>query len=245
MKFLSLKQQKLIASLHRKKFRKKHGLFLIEGLKPVESVLHSKSEEIVYLVLTEKYAEEFSEFAGEKFIVLPEKLKKISTLENPEGVLAVANIFAYPNILEKKKLLFLYRVKDPGNLGTVLRIANWFGLGGVVTVGESVDFFNPKVVRASMGSLFNIPFANISESEMRDFLQAHSTRIVLADIQGQDLYKTDLSPYDYLFFGSESHGFSGMNVAGVRKITIPKFGKNTDSLNLAASVSVFAYTWRK
>ncbi len=245
MQKLSKNRLKLIASLKHKKFRRKHSLFLAEGEKPVEVALKSKSGHISCLVFTEKFSRKFRDFQGEKFVVNEEQFRKISTQENPEGVLAVMRFFRFPGLFRRKKLVFLIEINDPGNLGTILRIADWFSLGGVISVGNSVDFFNPKTVRASMGSLFNVPFGNISLAEAENFLKKNLCQTALADVQGENLYQSSIREINYLFFGSESHGFSSIDVAGARKITIPKFGKNIDSLNLATSLSVFAYEWKR
>ena len=179
---LSKNHIKLITSLSQKKYRQKHKLFVVEGVKVVQEFLNSSYElEIVFSTDTD-----FS--STNKFIeVTDQELKKISSLKNPNKVLAIFKIPNQINPITGGLILALDSINDPGNLGTIIRLCDWFGIEQLVCSNETVDCFNSKVVQASMGSLTRVA---VSYLDLKKYLQNALAPIFLADIDGLNVYKT-------------------------------------------------------
>ena len=193
---LSKNYIKLITSLSQKKYRLKHKLFVVEGVKVVHEFLNSSYElEIVFSTDTD-----FS--STDKFIeVTDQELKKISSLKNPNKVLAIFKIPNQINPITDGLILALDSINDPGNLGTIIRLCDWFGIEQLVCSNETVDCFNSKVVQASMGSLTRVA---ISYLDLKKYLQNASVPIFIADMDGLNVYKTKLPDSAVLVLGNEA-----------------------------------------
>jgi TrmH family RNA methyltransferase len=237
---LSKNHIKLITSLSQKKYRQKHQLFIVEGVKVVQEFL-SSSYELEILFSTEN---DFS-FTNKFIKVSDQELKKISGLKNPNKVLA---IFKIPNQINPKTddlVLALDNINDPGNLGTIIRLCDWFGIEQLVCSNETVDCFNSKVVQASMGSLTRVA---ISYLDLKKYLQNVSVPIFIADMDGLNVYKTKLPDSAVLVLGNEANGISDdIKQLVTTKITIPRYGafQQTESLNVATASAILLSEFRR
>ena len=237
---LSKNHIKLITSLSQKKYRQKHKLFVVEGVKVVQEFLNSSYElDIVFSSDTN-----FS--STNKFIkVTDQELKKISSLKNPNKVLAIFKIPNQINPIMGGLILVLDSINDPGNLGTIIRLCDWFGIEQLVCSNETVDYFNSKVVQASMGSLTRVA---VSYLDLKKYLQNALAPIFLADIDGLNVYKTKLPDSAVLVLGNEANGISDeIKQLVTTKITIPRFGaiQQTESLNVATASAILLSEFRR
>ena len=237
---LTKNQIKLITSLKQKKFRIQHQLFVVEGVKVVQEFLNSSYElDIVFSSDTD-----FS--STDKFIeVTDQELKKISSLKNPNKVLAIFKIPNQINPIMGGLILALDSINDPGNLGTIIRLCDWFGIEQLVCSNETVDCFNSKVVQASMGSLTRVA---VSYLDLKKYLQNASVPIFVADMDGLDVYKTKLPDSAVLVLGNEANGISDeIKQLVTTKITIPRYGafQQTESLNVATASAILLSEFRR
>jgi TrmH family RNA methyltransferase len=237
---LSKNHIKLITSLSQKKYRQKHKLFVVEGVKVVQEFLNSSYElDIVFSSDTN-----FS--STNKFIeVTDQELKKISSLKNPNKVLAIFKIPNQINPIMGGLILALDSINDPGNLGTIIRLCDWFGIEQLVCSNETVDCFNSKVVQASMGSLTRVA---VSYLDLKKYLQNASVPIFVADMDGLDVYKTKLPDSAVLVLGNEANGISDeIKQLVTTKITIPRYGafQQTESLNVATASAILLSEFRR
>ena len=237
---LSKNHIKLITSLSKKKYRQKHKLFVVEGVKVVQEFLNSSYElEIVFSTDTD-----FS--STNKFIeVTDQELKKISSLKNPNKVLAIFKIPNQINPIMGGLILALDSINDPGNLGTIIRLCDWFGIEQLVCSNETVDCFNSKVVQASMGSLTRVA---VSYLDLKKYLQNASVPIFVADMDGLNVYKTKLPDSAVLVLGNEANGISDeIKQLVTTKITIPRYGafQQTESLNVATASAILLSEFRR
>ena len=237
---LSKNHIKLITSLSQKKYRQKHKLFVVVGVKVVQEFLNSSYElEIVFSSDTD-----FS--STNKFIeVTDQELKKISSLKNPNKVLAIFKIPNQINPIMGGLILALDSINDPGNLGTIIRLCDWFGIEQLVCSNETVDCFNSKVVQASMGSLTRVA---VSYLDLKKYLQNASVPIFVADMDGLNVYKTKLPDSALLVLGNEANGISDeIKQLVTTKITIPRYGafQQTESLNVATASAILLSEFRR
>ena len=237
---LSKNHIKLITSLSQKKYRQKHKLFVVEGVKVVQEFLNSSYElEIVFSTDTD-----FS--STNKFIeVTDQELKKITSLKNPNKVLAIFKIPNQINPIMGGLILALDSINDPGNLGTIIRLCDWFGIEQLVCSNETVDCFNSKVVQASMGSLTRVA---ISYLDLKKYLQNASVPIFIADMDGLNVYKTKLPDSAVLVLGNEANGISDdIKQLVTTKVTIPRYGafQQTESLNVATASAILLSEFRR
>jgi TrmH family RNA methyltransferase len=237
---LSKNHIKLITSLSQKKYRQKHKLFVVEGVKVVQEFLNSSYElEIVFSTDTD-----FS--STNKFIeVTDQELKKISSLKNPNKVLAIFKIPNQINPITDGLILALDSINDPGNLGTIIRLCDWFGIEQLVCSNETVDCFNSKVVQASMGSLTRVA---VSYLDLKKYLQNALVPIFVADMDGLNVYKTKLPDSALLVLGNEANGISDeIKQLVTTKITIPRYGafQQTESLNVATASAILLSEFRR
>ena len=239
---LSKSQIKLIKSLSQKKFRNKHGLFVVEGLKGVGEFLDSDYE-LVSLYTTK---EDFG-LTEHRYELIEEKdLKRISFLTSSQQVLAV---FRIPSLLALEidgLTVALDGLRDPGNLGTIIRLCDWFGVEKLICSKDTVDCYNPKVVQASMGSLARI---DVQYVDLPVFLKkVEKTTIFGTMLDGENLYQEDLPENAIIILGNEANGITPEveNLLN-RRISIPQFGKiqATESLNVATAASIVLSEFRR
>jgi TrmH family RNA methyltransferase len=239
---ISKNQLKLITSLSQKKYRQKHHLFIAEGIKVVNELLNS-SFEVEILFCTNDFKTAISE---DKITRISEvELKKISTLKSPNKVLGIFKI-PEEKLLENSGLIIaLDAINDPGNLGTIIRLCDWFGISQLICSKDTVDCYNQKVVQASMGSL---PKISIHYTDLEDYLSATSLPTFIADMDGENVYKTVLPKEGILILGNEANGVSKEVKKQIqRKISIPRFGKTqeTESLNVATATAILLSEFKR
>lgn len=231
---LSKNQIKLIKSLRQKKYRQQLGLFIVEGIKGISEFLKSDFE-LETLYTTNSIFDAPSNCVLE---ISETDLKKISTLKNPNTALAVFKI-PIPKASSKSGLIIaLDDVRDPGNLGTIIRLCDWYGVTDLVCSLNTVDCYNAKVVQATMGSLTRV---NISYLDLEAYLESNTTEVFGAFMIGENIYSTDLPSEGIVILGNEANGISEIIQSKIkRQITIPQFGttKSTESLNVANATAI-------
>ena len=243
---LTRKVMKRAVSLQKKKYRNIESAILVEGLLPLEEAVKSNYviEEVYYnpFLLQKPGVSEMLLRIQDKdqcacYEVNGSELKQISTEVNPQGIVAIAKQREYQIEDLKGNLLVLDQLQDPGNVGTLFRIAHWFGLGGLVLMKGTVDVHNPKVIRSSMGSFFYMPFIYVDEfpeslavDRILLLSKAHS------DIHIQDMNTKELSPF-LLTIGNEARGIDpGFNKFPHKDLTLPALG-GAESLNAAVAAA--------
>ncbi|OCK44032.1 RNA methyltransferase [Tenacibaculum soleae] len=239
---LSKNNLKLITSLQQKKYRQKHKLFVAEGIKVVNELLKS-SVEASHIFMTEDVVELPKNVAHT--VITENELKKISTLKNPNKVLGLFQIPDEKEISENCFIVALDEINDPGNLGTIIRLCDWFGVTELICSKSTVDCYNQKVVQSTMGSLTRV---NISYVDLYTFLSNSDFPVFTADMDGDNVYKTSLPEKAVLVMGNEANGISAEISAIVnRKLTIPRFGEiqQTESLNVATATAILLSEFRR
>ncbi|MGB5464366.1 MAG: RNA methyltransferase, partial [Aureibaculum sp.] len=199
---LSKNQIKFITSLQQKKYRFQNRLFIAEGVKVVNELINS-SLELEKLYCTEDNGLSLGNFEPE--IITEKELLKISGLSTPNKVLGLFKIPSVPKIKMEGLILALDDINDPGNLGTIIRLCDWFGVQSLVCSKNTVDCFNPKVVQATMGSLSKVL---ISYVDLDEFLRETSLPIYGATMDGENISLVSLEKNAILIMGNESHGLS-------------------------------------
>lgn len=242
---LSKSQIKLITSLKQKKYRLQHGFFVVEGVKTIKELLQSNLE-LQTLYTTESFNIDANPDNYRKEILITEvELRKISFLKTPNRALAVFKIPESKTIDETKLIVALDDIRDPGNLGTIIRLCDWFGISDLICSKETVDCYNPKVIQATMGSITRV---NISYLNLTDFLKDTDLPVYGAFMGGENVYKTDLPDKGVLIMGNEANGISRRveNLVS-EKIAIPRFGalQATESLNVATATAILLSEFRR
>ena len=224
-------QIKLVKSLRLKKNRIQSGFFIAEGEKIVDELIESDLYTVNIFSVSEKYKN------LENYVSINSaQLKQISNLKSPNNVLGVFKIPTNPEIDFNSNIVALEDVNDPGNLGTIIRLCDWFGIKDIICSNNSVDCYNPKVIQSSMGSIGRV---RISYIDFEYLLANTNYSSVAADLTGVKLNNYSFSKNQIIFFGSESNGFSEKLSSGLKnKITIERFNNNVESLNLASSVAI-------
>ncbi|MDD7886604.1 RNA methyltransferase [Flavivirga sp. 57AJ16] len=237
---LSKSHIKLITSLKQKKYRQQHGLFVVEGVKTIKELLRSK------LTLHALYTtESFNIDAKNEISITEAELKRISFLTTPNKALAIFKVPEVKPIEEGRLVLALDAVRDPGNLGTIIRLCDWFGVKDLVCSKETVDCFNPKVIQATMGSITRV---NISYVDLELFLNKTSLPIYGAFMEGETVYDTSLPKQGVLVMGNEANGISKeIEIFIKKKISIPRFGElqAAESLNVATATAILLSEFRR
>jgi len=236
---------KYYSSLLHKKYRSKEGKFLVEGEKLVMEGLKSDYECERILVSSHYFElnrEKLSIHPYNKFRIeqLTEKeFEKISDTKSPQGIAAIF-IKKEKNLqLTSSLIIALENISDPGNLGTIIRNCDWFGVKELILSGDCADLYNPKVIRSSMGSIFHlITFIDDDFHSTIDKLNDQGYRLLCADLNGSDLFQLKPVGEKIIIFCNESKGPSQQLLSLVdEKITIPKLG-NAESLNVASASAV-------
>ena len=239
---LSKNQIKLITSLQQKKQRIAHQLFFAEGIKVIQELVESKLE-LVHLFTTQNDFQEVSN--NKKEIVTESELKKITALATPNTCLAVFKIPNEKMILETGLILALDAIRDPGNLGTILRLCDWFGIDQIICSKETVDIYNPKVVQATMGSIARV---NLSYIDLEHFISQTQLPVFGTFMEGTNIYKTELPHKGIIIMGNEANGISPEIEKLVKnRLTIPRFGtlQKTESLNVATATAIVLSEFRR
>ena len=251
---LSKNQIKDITALHHKKYRREENLFIAEGEKVVGDLLKS-GWHVLAVYGTQEFFQRLSgnimiPKATEIILITNEELNKISSLTSPQSVLAVAEMPSDINEInfENGLKLVLDDINDPGNLGTLIRIADWFGIDEIICSENSVDCYNPKVVQSAMGSLFRIKFHYKNLQEVfRKNLSEKKLPVYGTVLDGKNIYEEELSSDGFILIGNESIGIGNDQMKYItNSLTIPSYGENKiDSLNVAVATGIVCAEFRR
>ena len=232
---VSKNQIKWITSLQLKKYRLENQLFIAEGVKVIQELLQSNFV-LEDLFATEEVINSFS--VNNKMVVTDAEMKKITALSSPSSCLAVFQMPKETKISNQGLIVALDDIRDPGNLGTIIRLCDWFGIEQMICSKETVDVFNPKVVQATMGSLARV---NIQYLDIQEFISNSSLPIFGTFMDGNNIYSEDLPTDGIIIFGNEANGISAeIEKLVTNRIAIPRFGKlqKTESLNVATATAI-------
>jgi len=239
---VSKNQIKLITSLQHKKYRQEHQLFLAEGVKVIQELLDSNFE-LEHLFETKSI---FGQVTTDKKSLVSElDMKRISALATPSSCLALFQIPSSKAIEEQGLIIALDDVRDPGNLGTIIRLCDWFGVTQLLCSMETVDVYNPKVVQATMGSISRV---NVSYVALHDFIATTQMPVFGTFMDGENVYQSSLPKEGILVLGNEANGISNeIEKRITKKIAIPRFGsvQKTESLNVATAAAIFLSEFKR
>jgi RNA methyltransferase, TrmH family len=239
---VSKSQIKLITSLEQKKGRTKSGLFKVEGIKGITEFLNSRFQ------LEKLFAIEPFDGVDEAKIevVNDSELKKISSLTTAQKAVAIFKIPEQDEPVLKGLVVALDGVRDPGNLGTIIRLCDWFGIDALTCSKDTVDCYNPKVVQATMGSLTRV---NVHYCDLEQLISNNSELPIIGTfLEGENLYSTSLPENGILIMGNEANGITAeIEKLITQKLNIPQFGeiKETESLNVATATSILLSEFRR
>jgi TrmH family RNA methyltransferase len=259
-KMLTQKQLKFVNELKQKKYRAEYNLFIAEGVKIVSELLASKIVVKQVFATTDFLKNSIIPKHIECIEVKPSELERLSAQPSPNEVLAVCEIPEYIltiSELQNKLTLVLDNIRDPGNLGTIIRVADWFGIDRIVCSDETADAFNPKVVQATMGSIARIKvhYTNLTTffAEFKsDVLLNKNLPVYGALLDGENIYTTDLTAAGLIIIGNESKGISDEMIPFItKKLNIPSFSYykssagEAESLNAAIATSIICSEFRR
>lgn len=237
---VSNNQAKLIRSLGQKKHRLANRMFVAEGPKVIRELME-EGLNLEWLFTTDGSDEKNTS----SYLITEQELKKISFLKTPNTALAV---FRMPKGLQPKEeglIVALDAVRDPGNLGTIIRLCDWFGVSQLICSEDTADCYNPKVVQASMGSLARV---NIIYTNLQQFIQDAHLPVYGGFMDGNNIYAEDLPAEAIIVMGNEANGVSTtISNSITKKISIPRFGKiqKTESLNVATATAILLSEFKR
>lgn len=239
---ISINQKKQVNALKQKKFRNELGLFVVEGVKLVEELIQSDYEYLIIYATANWIKKNQGVDCNE---VSEKELKSISSLKSPNEVLAVVKQkkMELVNLTEELSIA-LDNIQDPGNFGTIIRTADWFGVSNLICSEFSVDLYNPKVIQSTMGSFFRM---NIVNKNLEQFFTDHSDiSIHGALLDGENVYTKKLDAKGaVLLMGNESKGISDHLKPFINEaLLIPNFGK-AESLNVATATAIFCSEYKR
>lgn len=236
---VSKSQIKLIRSLHQKKFREKTGLFVAEGPKIITDLIESGIE------IHSLFSTEISTHKDNLYKITPDELQKISNLKTANTSLALFRIPTFSTGQETGLIVALDAIRDPGNLGTIIRLCDWFGVKQLICSQDTVDCFNPKVIQATMGSIARV---QVLYEDLAAYIKKSTLPVYGACMDGVSIYSKKLPKHALVILGNEANGISEeiMNLIQ-EKITIPQFGEQleAESLNVATATSIILSEFKR
>ncbi|SFT39194.1 RNA methyltransferase, TrmH family [Algoriphagus locisalis] len=247
IRMLSKNTVKFIKSLHQKKFRNQEQKFFVEGEKSVLEVLNSDfSVELIVATDTflEKYENLISQSAGQVILATQNQLENLGQYQSNDSALAVVHMksnspFDFP---KGNFVVGLDDVRDPGNLGTIIRIADWYGIKNLVFSPQTADFYNPKVIQSSMGSFTRV---NFFYADLKDVFQKWDVPIYGAFLNGKNVHEMGRVAHGVILMGNESNGVSNeLEKVVTDKVTIPGFGE-AESLNVAIATAILCDNFKR
>ena len=239
---VSKNQIKLITSLQQKKYRSIEKLFFAEGVKVIQELVQSNFE-LEHLFTTQNDFDEIP--TSKKTIVSDSDLKKISALTTANTCLAVFKIPKSKEVVQKGLIVALDAIRDPGNLGTIIRLCDWFGVENLVCSNTTVDVYNPKVIQATMGSIARV---NVSYVDLNEFIKTAKIPVFGTFMEGVIIYKEKLPKEGIIVLGNEANGISeAIEKNCTHRLTIPRFGEVmlTESLNVATATAIILSEFRR
>jgi len=237
---LSAEKKKYVKALQRKKFRDLNQCFVVEGVKMVSELLNSDFK-VHDIYATKSWFKKNSSFYAQE--ISEKELKSISSLKTPNEVLAVVQYQQINDKINSNFSIVLDKIQDPGNIGTIIRTADWFGVEQIICSKDTVDCYNSKVIQATMGSLFRV---KIIYCDLKKFLSTHKkSKVYGALLNGENVFQKKLQVNDaLLIMGNESKGISEDLLPFITdKISIPKFGK-AESLNVATATAILCAAFK-
>ena len=251
---LTRRRRKEIASLTQRKYRERLGQTLVEGRRSIASAIEAGAPLVEVLVAESTAADPdvrrlLERCQAPTYEVPDAEIAAISAVETSQGVLGVAaiHVVSIAEIMESERILALDGLQDPGNAGTLIRTAAWFGVDAIVTAQGTVDLYSPKVVRATMGALWDLKHAHVDDlAGLLEALRASGFRAYGADLNGRDVRRWEPAPKSVLVLGSEGHGLSGPVAAVLdERVAIPGASstRGTESLNVAVAAAIILYEW--
>ena len=244
MPMLTAHTIKILQSLDKKKFRQKYNLFLVEGDKIIRELKNS-SYKVQEIFSTDISNPDFQSFKTN--LITERELRKISLLQNPKNSVAVCELRENTSI-EAPIQLVLDNVQDPGNLGTIIRIADWFGIKHIFCSMDTADCWNPKVVQATMGSIARVTMHYLDLGRLIDLLPK-SYPIYGTLLDGNDIYAEKLSAAGLIVMGNEGNGISAAIRERInRRLLIPNFSTeatHAESLNVAIATAIVCSEFRR
>ncbi len=239
---VSKNEIKLITSLQQKKYRNKHQLFVVEGVKSVNEFVQSGFDSYK-IYTTDKHLLGISSSLIQE--VTYQEIKKLSSFKTASDIIGIFRIPKFELLNTQKLQLVLDGIKDPGNLGTIIRLCDWFGLSQLICSKDTVDCFNPKVVQASMGSLSRIQVVYV---DIKMYLEKAAQPVYISEMHGKNVYHQTLDKSAILVMGNEANGISN-TIKGLadQRIAIPGFGENsrTESLNVATATAILLSEFKR
>lgn len=231
---------KQIRSLQQKKFREKHKSFVIEGYKMLEEAIQHNPDLIETVYTTEP--ESLNKYASLNVETVSSKeLSQISSLKSPQPYVTICKM-GKRQVIESSLEIALDTIQDPGNLGTILRLAAWFNVKQVILSAGSVDIYNPKVIQASMGAIFTV---NIVSTDLKEFLSTTEKPVYGAVMEGENVYKKSLPENAILLMGNEGNGIHESLFEFISNpISIPKIGSG-ESLNVAMATGILLSEFKR
>lgn len=235
---------KVLHKLNQKKYRREYGCFIVEGKKGVLEAIGSELK-VLQLVASRQFARDNADFAGQRemLIVDDADFAQLTETVTPSGIAAVVTMPEYglASVMQGRKIAILEDIRDPGNLGTMIRTADWFGLDGILLV-DGADPYQSKVVRASMGSIFHLPILTASLTDLAELKKAGFSIVVTRpELAGQHNISTRIDSIAgkiAVVFGNESNGTSReIDALADTALSIPKYGQ-AESLNVAVSFGI-------
>jgi len=239
---VSKNQIKFITSLQQKKYRNELGLFFAEGNKIIFELINAglKAKEIFSIS-----PEDYFYYKVPVTQITASELKKISALVTPNESLGIFHIPTPKNYQEEGLIVALEAIRDPGNLGTIIRLCDWFGINQLICSFDTVDIYNPKVVQASMGSLARV---QVYYLDLEKLLLNTNLPVFGTFMDGQNVYESILPSEAILLMGNEANGISNkLETVLKTKISIPRFGdiQKTESLNVASATAILLSEFRR
>jgi RNA methyltransferase, TrmH family len=235
--------------LKEKRFRVERNQFLVEGFRFVEEALKSTFQ-VPYIFLSEEALERWQSFqlnemlqsASKLYIVKEAILKLLSSTETPQGVIAVVNQNNMHLEIKEGFYVLVDKLQDPGNMGTIIRSAHAAGAAGVITTKGTVDIYNEKTLRSTMGSIFNIPIIEDKDLSIIDSLKNSGFKLIVSSLEdSKNFYDVDLTDNVIIAVGNEGSGISEeIYKLGDMKVKIPMPG-NAESLNAGAAASIMMF----
>ncbi|MDI9877907.1 TrmH family RNA methyltransferase [Flectobacillus longus] len=244
---LSKNQIKYINALQQKKFRQEYQSFVVEGAKSVVELLSSDFE-LESLYVTEDFYKETKPLLDKQplraEIVGQAELEKAGTFSSNNAALAVAKMKANQELLlnDTEYALVLDEIRDPGNLGTIIRIADWYGIQKIICSEGTVDLYNPKVISSTMGSFTRV---SLFYTDLVKYLEGQQKPIYGAFLNSENVHTHNFAPSGYIIIGNEANGISeAVEKVVTHKITIPRFG-GAESLNAGIATAVICDNLRR
>ncbi len=232
---------KYVRSLHQKKFRQKFNSFITEGHKITLELLNFKPEIVDQIYALEEWTQtnqhQLTSFERKIEMVSEKDMERMTALKNPSPVLVVGKQFENKTNNISGFSLYLDHIKNPGNMGTIIRIADWFGMDRVICSKECVEIFSPKVIQSSMGSIFRIPFETNSFENVKD---VYKEKVYGTVLEGTNVFKTNIAKPALIVIGNESKGIEpSIQKQLNHKISIPAASDSqTESLNAAIATGI-------